>query len=75
VAPPSSDVAAIAADELHGMVEPGQAHRNVEGAAAHVGFDSGGALDNVNKALANYSEHGHTLPEKRLPHAGLLPFA
>ena len=60
-------VAAVAADELHGMVQAGQAHRDIEGAAAHVGFDSGGALDNVNKALANNSEHGHTLPEKRPP--------
>jgi hypothetical protein len=53
------------------MVQSGQAHGDVERAAAHVGLDSGSALDNVNKALADYSEHGHTLPEKRQPHTAL----
>ena len=45
------------------MVQPGQSHRHVEGAAAHVGLDSGGPLDDVNQAFANNCEHGHTLPE------------
>lgn len=61
-------VAAVAANELHRVVQASQPHRYIEGAAAHVGFDSGGALDNVNKALADNSEHGHTLPEKPAAH-------
>nr|BFE43385.1 hypothetical protein GCM10017547_12780 [Pseudarthrobacter oxydans] len=51
------------------MVKAGQAHRHVQRAAAHVGFNSRGALDNVNKAFANNSEHGHTLPERGQPTA------
>ena len=56
-------VPAVAADELHRMVQPGQPHRDVQGAAADVGLDTGGALDNINQALTNNCEHAHTLPE------------
>ena len=33
-------VPAVAADELHRVVQPGQAHRDVQGAAADVGLDT-----------------------------------
>lgn len=45
------------------MIQPGQAHGNVERAAANVGLYPAGTLDDVNKGLANNSQHGTTLPE------------
>jgi hypothetical protein len=59
-------VPAVAADELDRVVEAGQAHGDVQRAAAHVGFDPGGALDNIDEAFAYNCEHAHTLPEDRL---------
>ena len=60
-------IPAVAANELDRMVQPRQPHRHVEGAAADMGLDAGGTLDDINQPFANYCEHGHTLPENPVP--------
>ncbi|MDQ0862882.1 hypothetical protein [Arthrobacter globiformis] len=63
-------VPAVPADELHRVPQAGEPDGDVERAAAHMGFDSGAALDHVNEALADNSEHGHTLPENAARRSG-----